>query len=344
MQLPLDFDADNVRERVEACSGTWKHYRINPTVVVDVIRHPGKYWREVPIDKDIPANMPLGIMKVRTCWSPTDPLREIQWAILCSLTGSIVLEHRFPQTAFGKGDNVLKNASFHCHNNSSLMLDIKSAFESIKKKQLRAFLRRECCCTREWAWVFAQLLTFRRRLRQGAPVAPWIFNAMMHRLDMDLIAALGAPNQGHYSTRNEPGYEAVLTHREGPRVRPYQGGPVYTRYADNLCVSAESDEPGLRFPGELKEKIYDVIERHHIKLNTAKTLEGHDGRLFFPGTEIYQGRVVPNPAYRESLRIGYSSGELGSRQIQGHIAYVSQYGEPGDWVLQKIGILERKER
>jgi hypothetical protein len=338
MQLLLDFDPDNVAGRVEACSGIWKHYKIDPAVVIDVIRHPENYWREVPIDRDIPIGMPLGIMKVRTCWSPTQPLRDIHWQLLLSLG----LQHRFPQTAFGKGDNVLKNASFHRRNDSSWMLDIKDAFNSVKKKQLRVFLRRECGCEREWAWVFAQLFTFRRRLRQGAPVAPWLFNAMMHRLDVDLIQALGAPNQGYYSDRAEPGFEAVLTHRAGTTVLPHIQGPVYTRYADNLCFSAISDEPGLRFPEDLKDKIYAVIERHNIRLNTAKTLESHDGRLFFPGVEIFRGQIIPNQEYLASLKISYSTGILGPRQMEGHFAYVSQYGEPGFRALERIGILENR--
>ena len=124
-------------------------------------------------------------------------------------------------------------------------------------------------------------------------MAPYIFNAMLERLDLDLLAALTE-------------------------------GFVYTGYSDDMCFSCRDD----KFTAELEGVIRSIVEAHGFRINAKKTRRGRGGIVDLPGVVIKEGRVRPNGTYRKKLQEGWRF--LLPKQIAGHRSYVSSFGHSGD--------------
>ena len=291
---------ERVRVRIAGCRALLEGFYLRPTEIEHMLRYPPRYWRPVQNKQEKP------------CHSPNRLLREAQekalvWARNCWF--SAVPERfrtplpYFPATAFIRRSSIIENARYHADNRSSWQLDLRNAFEQIRTKHIqRSFIR--WGMSLDAAWVFSRLLTFRGRLRRGAPSSPAIFNLLLERLDLELTRALGAP------TKPE-----LLKHRQEP-------GPVYTRYGDNLCFSS----PDVIFSEAAKHRILEIIASHGFRLNHRKTREGRNGVLEFPGVVVANGFIRPNSRYFSRLKAAAASGSFGSDGIrEGHYGFLRQF-------------------
>lgn len=253
----------------------------------DVLLHPDIHWeRRVRVSRD---------GKRKPCWSPSDELREVQ-KILAKHIFQGFGQFQFPATAFAPGMSILRNANYHrvAGSRSSYRVDLKDAFPSVTTGHIASFIRREGFphANNDAVWVASRVLTFNGRLEQGAPTSPHIFNAMLRRLDQDLLRLI----------------EEELD------------GAVYTRYADDLCFSCPHDV----FPREWERRIRQTIAQHNFAINTKKVRRAHHGKVDLPGILINNGRMRPNGAYVKRLLEVWL--KLNDAQKLGHRLYVKQFG------------------
>lgn len=319
LQLPLpgsekffpetDFDRARVEHYVGQIEPTLRPCQIQPSVVVEILCNPTPFWkRTIKVDHVK--------CKTRICWSPLVQLRKIQRALLLQLR----LPKGFPSMAFEPADSIIWNARCHIGNKASLMVDLKNAYESIKTKHVQRYLRREQYCSKAEAWVIARLITYRGLLRMGAPISGWIFNAMLHRFDQEVLTVFGAPT---IAMRHDDESSVSLFYKAGRKPRPHSHGIVYTRYADNLCISV----PGTWVRGITENMLEKVLARHHLTLNPDKTVHGHNGRLFFPGIELSDNKIYPNMDYLSWFAYQFHLKQLLPQQLMGHLCYQRMFGD-----------------
>lgn len=336
----------NIAARLAACGDLFLALRVSKKRVRDILEHPERYWTRVVLRKN---------GKARICYSPNGYLRYVQRRLYRLLRHDdqckyLIGDYNYSAylaTAFWRGSSVLRNAGLHRHNRSSWCIDLKDAFASIRTKDLGGFLLRMGIFTRvrrgwattpivmiptDAAWVCSRLLTFQGRLRQGAPVAQFLFNLMLHRLDADLATIVGAPmsRPEKYTARWRPGMEEKRLPEEADLlweaneyewVRVPQHGPRYTRYGDDLCFSV-ADET---FPPELKQRIRQCVHEHGYRLSPGKEREGHHGVMEFPGSVVVHGVVRPLQAYVRTLADQLRSGSLTPEQLRGHRGFLRQF-------------------
>jgi len=227
--------------------------------IIECISDPDKEWRTIVTTSSSG--------KERVCFSPSPRLRIMQNRLARYLSwkarwefgtpaeegmkGTVII---LPSFGFSRGDSIIRNAERHQWNNSSLVLDLKDAFASIKTKHIFRFLKPSM--GRNIAWVASRLLTYKGRLPQGAPSSPRVFNMMMQKFD--------------YAMRET-------------------SGVTYTRYGDDLCFSTKR----AQFPKAAEKRIREIVENFHLRLNHKRKV-GQNGILPLPGVRIVHGRIEPD--------------------------------------------------
>lgn len=249
-------------------------------VIWTLLLRPERHWRMITGPKG------------RVCYSPDDQLRKLQSKIASGLGIRWFSRECLSATAWNEGCSIVENAKLHAENLSSLSLDLRNAFESIQAKHIARVLERDFSLDRDSAWVVSKLLTFRGRLRQGAPVSPMVFNVMLRRFDREIVESL-------------------------PDL-------IYSRYGDDLCFSSSRSS----FPESAKEKIRELIRSTGLSMNDSKTKEGRDGILEFPGVVVRGKRIIPNRDYFERVRIAAHYG-MSKEQIDGHRSFLRQFPRSG---------------
>lgn len=319
--------------RVEACKHLCERLRVSPKRIRHILEHPDRYWKRVTLCCN---------GKRRICFVPDPYLRYVQRMVYlffrrdtkCGLlVGSW---NNYPATAFWRGSSCVKNAQYHRHNRSSWCVDLHDAFASIRATDLGGFFLRLGIFTRDnlnipptdAAWICSRLLTFHGRLRQGAPVAPLLFNLMLRRLDEELARIVGAPLSipQKYESRwirseAEPGEEFLPWASNYEWVRMTPKGPRYTRYGDDLCFSVANDT----FPAQVKEHIRECVRRFGYHLARGKQREGRHGVMEFPGCVVVHGAVRPLRRYVRRFAEVLRQERLTPQQIQGHRGFLRQF-------------------
>lgn len=211
-------------------------------------------------------------------------------------------------TAYWNGSSIVQNASFHTENRSSLCLDMKNAFESIKAKhvfryllrtgeefeELGVYIRSADFFERGEAKILSELLTYRGRLRKGSPSSPFIFNLMCERLDQAILKSLV----------------------------PF-GKITYTRYGDDLCFSSSEEV----FPQKAEAAVRGTLKSYRVVLNEKKTKRSGNGILEFPGVVVVRGKIRPTGSYTKKL-----VGEIYNLSVEarkGHKWFLHQFGRGG---------------
>lgn len=283
-----------VDARIDAVRMLLIRINVSPTEAREVLLHPELHWRRHRLESG------------RSVYSPSDMLRKLHARLIDGLNR---LEPRWTElaqvaTAFHPGDSTFLNAKAHAHEGrrSSLMLDLSDAFGSVERRHIERYAR-GLGLQGDVAWIAARLFTHEGRLRQGAPVAPHLFNMLLNVLDLELCDELCAPlNRYQY---DEDWAEA---------------GFIYTRYADDLCFSCTMHE----FPSDWEDQIRSVIARHGFGVNESKTIRGSNGVLHFPGVVIRDGLIGPNDRYvRRAMRAIKETDD--PNVVHGHKAYIGQF-------------------
>lgn len=283
----------------------FSRYGIPPGTTREILTSPENFWRKVE-------------KKRKVFYEPLNELREIHVRFARYFAGRTGFLG--PATAYWYGSSIIKNGNPHRHSRSSLSLDMRSAFESVKTKHLYRFLCRgeqlqalkdpsilqnqTLLLTRDQAWVLSRLLTYRGRLRQGSPVSPFVFNMLCERLDSVIRKSLG----------------------KFP-------GTIYTRYGDDLSFSS----PAEIFPEEVENAIRNALRVNNLVLNENKTRRCSHGILEFPGIVIVKSRVRPRGKYIASVSQRLS--EMTKSQREGHRGFLFQFGKGLPRILKKFLVL-----
>ena len=168
---------------------------------------------------------------LRIIEEPEKQLKRVQRLILRRLLGR--LRSHPAAHGFERSRSIVTNALPHTHRAVVLRMDVRDFFLSTKAERIRTYFRR-VGWNAEAAALLTKLCTHRGGLPQGAPTSPRLSNLVNFRLDARLSAL--ARTQGAH----------------------------YTRYADDMTFSFDSDE---------HERIVTVIQ------TTKKALREEGYRL-----------------------------------------------------------------
>jgi len=281
----------------------FSRYGIPPGSTRKVLTDPEKYWRRVDTKDSV-------------FYEPTKELKKVHDRMQTYFSSRVSVNDA--ATAYGINCSIVHNAEPHCRNRSSLSLDMRNAFESIKTKHVYRYL----CLSetliahrnpnvlnwqltgrfnRDEAWVLSRLLTYRGRLRKGSPVSPFVFNMLCETFDAALKAA----------------------------IAPFTD-MVYTRYGDDLSFSS----PAEVFPQEAEVAIRATLKAQNIVLNEKKTKHFSGGIMEFPGAVVVNGRTRPRGEYIAKVSAQYK--EMTRDQRQGHRGFILQFGRRAPKILKKF--------
>jgi RNA-directed DNA polymerase len=260
--------------------------------VQDVIENPSTHYKTYSINKRNGGKRPI-------C-APTSSLKYLQKWILSNILERVALHQSC--TSFQKNKSIIDNAHPHVGASTILKIDLKDFFTSIRGERVFQIFRNLGYAT-NLAYDLAFICTYSdlrrnsfeienltlRYLAQGAPTSPALSN----------IAGAGLDEQ----------FSRLAAER----------GIIYTRYADDLTFSGDSEcIPSVRL-------IRSIIENLGFDLNPKKVTYAKRGmRQTVTGLEVGNGITVPRP-YKKS--------------IWRHLHFCKKFGEQAH--LQKIGMSEK---
>lgn len=197
--------------------------------------------------------IPKGNGKMRLIEAPVEALKEVQRKILENILYRVPIS---PDChGFVPGRSIVSHARLHAHQNELINYDIEDAFPSVSRSRARDALERHLGPyikhhiprldrrRREGLTdLIADLVTHEDRLPQGAPTSGAMLNLALAPMDREFRKAL--------RDWSKKGVE----------------GLVYSRYADDLNLSAKKD-----LPSDSDELIRRLIHRAGFRFNNKKT-------------------------------------------------------------------------
>jgi retron-type reverse transcriptase len=205
-----------------------------------------------------PFTIPKRSGGTRQILAPDERLKALQRRILRRLLRRLRCH---PAAAgFERGRSIVTNALPHLGKPVIVRLDLKDFFVSTRAARVRKYFR-TIGWDREAAWLLTRLCTHGGGLPQGAPTSPRLSNLVNHRLDARLagLAAYAGPTQFRNPRTGGP----VV----GPQVRVEA---TYTRYADDLTFSFDSDDP--KRIHDLIWRVRRIVEQEGYTLHLRKKL------------------------------------------------------------------------
>ncbi|MHB1347246.1 MAG: reverse transcriptase domain-containing protein [Candidatus Humimicrobiaceae bacterium] len=171
--------------------------------------------------------------KTRIIDSPNFEMKALQRWILENILKKISISDR--ANGFVKGKSIKTNASFHINKKFILVIDIRDFFHSIKSdKVYNLFLK--VTKDEKLASYLTILCTYRGYLPQGAVTSPMLSNIIFRPIDNKF---------------------KILCNNLDIN---------YSRYADDLCFSSNSDTK----INNLKPEIEKILEGNGFFINTKK--------------------------------------------------------------------------
>lgn len=197
----------------------------------------------------------------RKILAPDKELKDMQRRILRRLLGRLPCHPA--ATGFRPKQSIVANARPHAGKAVVVRLDIENFFESTKADRVRDYFR-EIGWGQEAAEILTRLCTYKGGLPQGAPTSPYLSNLVNFRLDTRLAKLAG---------------EVQVQDPRTGQIRP-PGSVAYTRYADDMTFSFDTDDPtGIRC---LIRSAKAVIEEEGYKLHQDRKLQirrRHDAQV-----------------------------------------------------------------
>lgn len=203
--------------------------------------------------------------KPRHILAPCDGLKAVQKAIYKK-----ILVHVAPHpaaTAFFAGRSIALNARQHLGCRYLYKTDVSDFFPSIKANRIQIVLENHFPHLSQSAMdEVVRLTTYNDALPQGAPTSPHLANLVLYDFDARL---------------------SKLCDRIGAR---------YTRYADDIVVSAQDKESLAIVEGEIRSGLAELGLAQH----PAKTrFFGPDARKIVTGLDVSGETVRPPRKYRK---------------------------------------------
>lgn len=210
---------------------------------------------------------PRGSHNTRSIDAPCPHLKLLQRALLDRVLANV--EPHDAAMAFAPGKSIAANARRHHGAHYLFKTDIQAFFPSITAKHVRSMLElrfRHLSSAAQQEIV--ALVTHRERLPQGAPTSPHIANLVMHEFD------------------------------ERTQWLSDRLGAVYTRYADDISISAcNSDD--LR---HLEKIIRDGLSALGMKIKLEKNYHfGPHQPKIVTGLDIGGERIRPTRVFRKKV-------------------------------------------
>ena len=230
-------------------------------VVANVERHYNEYKIRKKAGGDRPIEAPDYLLK--------DIQRWIYINILCkdiSINGCV---HGFIPKSMNKDKvrGVLTNAAPHAGHDWLINIDLKNFFHTVKLNKVKDYFS-SLGYENEVVKTLTALCTYKSRLPQGAPTSPMLSNIIASTMDVMMLK---------YCNKR---------------------GIVYTRYADDLTFSANSD---VEVPPI--EDIYKIVYLNGFKVNRMKTKVRYKGcRQEVTGLTVTNGVHVSQRFKKEILR------------------------------------------
>jgi hypothetical protein len=219
-------------------------------VSADALRRASPTYREAHIPKRSGRGS-------RRLLIPDDATKALQRTVLRRVLAHL---HAHPAaTGFERGKSVVDNARPHVNRAVVIRMDVIDFFPSTKADRVLRFFQ-WIGWDREAAEVLTKLTTWDGALPQGAPTSPRLSNLVNRYLDVQIANGIA------------------------------RRGGVYTRYADDITVSLDSDR-GRRVRDAIQH-LRRILRKHGYRLHTRRKL--HVARRH--QRQIVTGLVVNGPS------------------------------------------------
>lgn len=220
--------------------------------------------------------------------APCAPLKALQRLILDRLL--YALEAHPAAHGFCPGKNICTHAAMHVGRRWVVNADIADFFPSVSGAMLKG-IPEELGLSGDAAQCMLDLVTMDDHLPQGAPSSPHLGNLALRTLDAQIAQAAEA------------------------------SGWSYSRYADDLVVSGESD------PGAMLHALHEAIRAHGFRVNPHKSkIMGRHRRQWVTGLVVNAGVKMPRET-RRMLRAGrrrlqQEASTAETQSLRGHLAFL----------------------
>ena len=168
--------------------------------------------------------------------------------------------------AFVEGASIVKNAKAHLGAERLLKIDLKDFFGSIRYEAVYDIFSK-LGYSPKISYYLSRLCTLEGSLPQGAPSSPCISNLIMALADIEIF---------EYASRNNL---------------------VYTRYADDICISGKS------IPEVTFSYLTDCLNKYGFEIANDKTVLSDKGqKKIVTGISISEGKLKLPREQRRRLR------------------------------------------
>lgn len=220
--------------------------------------------REIPLANNYHTFDLISDNKIRTILAPSKGLKARQRWILDNILNNIKVSKYVH--GFELNRSIKTNAELHANHDFVVCMDIKDFFPSISEEKVLSLFKQIGYTTRA-SQELTKLCCFKGALPQGAPTSPKLANIYCKKMDTEIQ---------RYAKEN---------------------GITYSRYADDLTFSSNSEMP------RLISKITAIVNKYDFSINTEKTQSFTYGEpKFITGLVVQNGTVRVPKRYKRELK------------------------------------------
>lgn len=251
------------------------------------------------------------VKKMRTIYQPSRELKALQGWVLRNILDK--LSSSPFSIGFEKNQSILNNATPHMGANFILNIDLEDFFPSLTADKVFGVFH-SLGYNRLVSSCLTKICCYRNLLPQGAPSSPKLANLICSKLDYRI--------QGYAGSR----------------------GLIYTRYADDLTLSAQSMKKVVK----AKDFLISIIPTEGLKVNALKTcISGPRSQKKVTGLVISQEKVgIGRLKYKEiraKIHHIFTGRSMEVEHVKGWLSFISSVDSKSHKRLTAyIGKLEKK--
>ncbi|ELY5941328.1 retron St85 family RNA-directed DNA polymerase, partial [Cronobacter malonaticus] len=231
------------------------------------------------------------VKKMRTIYQPSRELKALQGWVLRNILDK--LSSSPFSIGFEKNQSILNNATPHMGANFILNIDLEDFFPSLTADKVFGVFH-SLGYNRLVSSCLTKICCYRNLLPQGAPSSPKLANLICSKLDYRI--------QGYAGSR----------------------GLIYTRYADDLTLSAQSMKKVVK----AKDFLISIIPTEGLKVNALKTcISGPRSQKKVTGLVISQEKVgIGRLKYKEiraKIHHIFTGRSMEVEHVKGWLSFIS---------------------